>query len=53
MSEPDLPLDAAEDDPDAGSSAQLPGYAAGGAGDGGPDVGPPSQDHGPRGTTQP
>lgn len=39
------PLDAAEDDPDAARVASLPGYAAGGAGDGSAGVGPPSQDH--------
>ena len=40
-----VPLDAAEDDPDAGRAASLPGYSAGGAGDGDAAVGPPSQDH--------
>lgn len=39
------PLDASEDDPDAARMAGLPGYAAGGAGDGDAGVGPPSQDH--------
>lgn len=39
------PLDAAEDDPEASRVAALPGYAAGGAGDGDVAVGPPSQDH--------
>lgn len=38
------PLDAAEDDPDATRVAALPGYSAGGAGDGDVAVGPPSQD---------
>ena len=42
------PLDAAEDDPDATRAAALPGYAAGGAGDGDVAVSPPSQDHHPR-----
>lgn len=37
------PLDAAEDDPDAATVAGLPGYSAGGAGEG--HVGPPSSDH--------
>lgn len=41
---PEPPLDAAEDDPDAASVADLPGYSAGGAGDGDAAVGPPSQD---------
>ena len=41
---PEVPLDAAEDDPDAASVAELPGYSAGGAGDGDAAVGPPSQD---------
>lgn len=45
---PDLPLTAAEDDPDAASTAELPGYSAGGAGDGDVPVGPPAQDRSAR-----